>query len=154
MVDDGFSPEHVNVADQRHDPDSLLQFMRRLIRVYRNSAEIGWGDFAVLDQPNDAVLAHSVTGAEGQMVALHNFSSDPATVTITLPDADASTQLIGLLESAVVTLSERGSAEVALPGIWVPLVPGGATRGRSVCTDRVTVDNIPRVPSSGRGRLG
>src|SRR5699024_8805921 len=60
VVEDGFSPEHVNVADQRHDPDSLLQFMRLLIRTYRNSVEIGWGDFSVLEQPNDAVLVHSV----------------------------------------------------------------------------------------------
>lgn len=131
VVEDGFSPEHVNVADQRHDPDSMLQFMRRLIRVYRNSAEIGWGDFAVLPQSNDAVLAHSVTGAEGQMVALHNFSPEPATVAITLPGADASTQLIGLLESAEVTLSERGSAELSLPAYgyrWFRVAGEGTKR--------------------------
>lgn len=131
VVDDGFSPEHVNVADQRHDPDSLLQFMRRLIRVYRNSAEIGWGDFSVLQQPNDAVLVHSVTGAEGQMVALHNFSPDPATVTVALPGAGASTRLIGLLESTVVTLSEQGSAEVSLPAYgyrWFRVADDGTKR--------------------------
>ena len=114
VVDDGFSPEHVNVADQRHDPDSLLQFMRLLIRTYRNSVEIGWGDFSVLEQPNDAVLVHSVSGAQGRMIAVHNFSSEPAIVTITVPDAGPTTRLIELLESGEVTLSERGEAELSL----------------------------------------
>ena len=33
----GFAPEFVNVADQRRDPDSLLSFMKLLIRRYRES---------------------------------------------------------------------------------------------------------------------
>ncbi|MET0932758.1 MAG: alpha-amylase family protein [Mycetocola sp.] len=115
VVDDGFAPEHVNVADQRHDPDSLLHFMRLLIRTYRNSVEIGWGEFAVLEQPNDAVLVHSVTGAHGRMLALHNFGPNPAVVSVTVPDADASTRLIDLLESNEVTLTDAGKADLALP---------------------------------------
>ncbi|MBG6238622.1 trehalose synthase [Mycetocola sp. CAN_C7] len=115
VVDDGFSPEHVNVADQRHDADSLLHFMRLLIRTYRNSAEIGWGDFAILEQPNTAVLVHTVTGAEGQMVAVHNFGSEPVVVPVTLPGADGSTRLIDLLESSETVLSDEGSVDLSLP---------------------------------------
>jgi trehalose synthase len=37
VVDDGYSPEHVNASDQRHDPSSLLRFMRTLIARYRSS---------------------------------------------------------------------------------------------------------------------
>ncbi|GHD44345.1 alpha-amylase [Mycetocola manganoxydans] len=114
VVEDGFSPEHVNVADQRHDPDSLLQFMRLLIRTYRNSVEIGWGDFSVLEQPNDAVLVHSVSGAQGRMIAVHNFSSAPAVVTFTVPDAGPSTRLIELLQSGELALSEKGEVELSL----------------------------------------
>ena len=36
VVEGGFAPEHINVADQRHDPDSLLGFMSLLIRCYRD----------------------------------------------------------------------------------------------------------------------
>jgi glycosidase len=115
VVEDGFSPEHVNVADQRQDPDSLLHFIRLLIRTYRNSVEIGWGDFAVLPQPNAAVLVHSVTGAQGRMIAMHNFGQEPAIVPVTVPDADASTRLIDLLEPDDVVLSDNGAAELALP---------------------------------------
>ncbi len=39
----GYSPDHVNVADQRNDPDSLYSFVRRLIYRYRQHPELGWG---------------------------------------------------------------------------------------------------------------
>ena len=53
-----FGPEHVNVAAQRSDPDSLLAFIALLIKRYRESPELGWADFSVLDQPHRHVLAH------------------------------------------------------------------------------------------------
>src|SRR3712207_7493390 len=40
VVDGGFAPEFVNVADQRRDEDSLLSFMKLLIRRYRESPEL------------------------------------------------------------------------------------------------------------------
>ncbi|MGH2217947.1 hypothetical protein, partial [Enterococcus faecalis] len=58
VVSGGFAPEFVNVADQRNDHDSLLSFMKLLIRRYRESPELGWGGFQVLDQPCPEVLAH------------------------------------------------------------------------------------------------
>jgi glycosidase len=41
-------PEHVNVAAQKRDPDSLWTFVRTLIQTYRECPELGWGDFRVL----------------------------------------------------------------------------------------------------------
>ena len=41
-----FGPEHVNVADQRTTPDSLLNFVALLIRRYRESPELGWAHTA------------------------------------------------------------------------------------------------------------
>ena len=52
VVTGGFAPEFVNVADQRHDPDSLLAFMKLLVRRYRESPELGWGKLTILDQPH------------------------------------------------------------------------------------------------------
>ena len=40
--------EHVNVAEQRRDPDSLLNWTERMIRMRKEVPEIGWGDFALL----------------------------------------------------------------------------------------------------------
>ena len=41
--------EHVNAAEQRRDPDSMLNWTERIIRMRKEVPEIGWGDFAVLD---------------------------------------------------------------------------------------------------------
>jgi trehalose synthase len=125
LVEGGFSPEHVNVADQRHDPDSMLAFVRTLIAQYRNSTEIGWGDVRVLDQPHTAVLAHEVTGAQGQMIALHNFGPERLTVPITVPDGEASTRLVDLLQAGETGVTEAGQAEVVLDGYgyrWLRVV--------------------------------
>ena len=48
VTPDGFGPEHVNAADQRTDHESLLHFFELLIRRFRASPEIGWGE---LDDP-------------------------------------------------------------------------------------------------------
>ncbi|MFF1632680.1 alpha-amylase family protein [Leifsonia sp. NPDC058248] len=87
LTEGGFGPEHVNVAQQRRDPDSLLQFMRTLIRHYRNERELGWGAFEVLDQPDAAVLAHSLTSGDRVLIALHNFGSEPREVQLALGGA-------------------------------------------------------------------
>ena len=75
-----YSPEHVNAAAAKRDPDSLFNFMVTLIRRYRESAELGWGEFAIIDQPEPAVFAHTCTTEFGALVLLHNFGEDPVKV--------------------------------------------------------------------------
>ncbi|MFP5365405.1 MAG: alpha-amylase family protein [Actinomycetes bacterium] len=75
-----YSPEHVNAAAAKRDPDSLFNFMVTLIRRYRESAELGWGEFAIIDQPEPAVFAHTCTTDFGALVLLHNFGEDPVKV--------------------------------------------------------------------------
>jgi trehalose synthase len=98
VVEGGYGPEHVNVADQRRDPNSLLNFVRKLIDQYRASAEIGWGEFVVLEQSNSSVLAHSVYSSEGRMIALHNLSAEPAVVELELGEISEAAQLVDLLQ--------------------------------------------------------
>lgn len=51
--------KHVNVTDQRRDPDSLLTFLERAIRMLRECPEVGEGGCDVLDVPlPTSVLAH------------------------------------------------------------------------------------------------
>jgi trehalose synthase len=114
VVEGGFGPEHVNAAQQRHDPDSLLRFIRLLIERYRASAEIGWGNFILLDQPHPAVLAHTVSGGEGQMIALHNLGSEPAVVPLTLDGVTDEDELVDLLSDGSVRTSPGGQLTVTL----------------------------------------
>jgi trehalose synthase len=81
-----FSPDHVNAYQQRRDPDSLWNYMRRLIRVYRQMPQIGWSTVEILDHEQPAVLAHVCHCDGWRLVALHNLGPDTCTVTITLDD--------------------------------------------------------------------
>jgi trehalose synthase len=94
---DGYAPEHVNVVSQRDDEGSLLQHLRRLIARYRSSPEIGWGELEILEQDQDAVLAHSMRSDLGRLVTLHNFAERPVTVGLELADEPEGTQLVDLL---------------------------------------------------------
>ena len=47
----------MNVADQRRDPHSLLNWTERVIRMRKECPEISWGDFAVLRTDVAEVLA-------------------------------------------------------------------------------------------------
>lgn len=114
VVNDGFGPEHVNAAEARHDPDSLLQFIRLLIERYQASIEIGWGDFALLDQPHSAVLAHSVSTDDERMIALHNFSQNPTTVPLVLEDCTDETRLVELLGEGELRPGADGGVELTL----------------------------------------
>jgi trehalose synthase len=117
LVDDGYGPEHVNASDQRHDPDSMLHFMRRLIERYRASAEMGWGDFEFIKQSAKSVLVHSLASAEGRMVALHNFGSNPVSVTFDVENVGTDDVLVDLLvDNEVVSIGKKGSVTLQLDG--------------------------------------
>ncbi|MCC2307786.1 alpha-amylase family protein [Cellulomonas chengniuliangii] len=131
VVEGGFAPEHISVAEQRHDPDSLLSFIQQLIRRYRESPELGWSGVEVLDQPHAAVFAHRATWDDGSLVAVHNLGPEPLTVPLRLPDLDAETELVDLLDHGSLACDERGSVEVALEGYgyrWLRVVTPGARR--------------------------
>jgi trehalose synthase len=125
VVSGGFSPEFVNVQDQRHDPDSLLSFMKLLISRYRESPELGWGRFTVLEQPHPAVLAHACVWDDGTMVAVHNLGAEPRTVSLTLEGCDETHRLTDLLREGSTPVSEKGQVELALEGYgyrWLRVV--------------------------------
>jgi maltose alpha-D-glucosyltransferase/alpha-amylase len=73
-----YHPAAINVADQRQDENSLLNWMERLIRQGRTSPEIGWGAWRVLEVDQKAVLGLRYDWGERIMLTLHNLSSKPA----------------------------------------------------------------------------
>jgi maltose alpha-D-glucosyltransferase / alpha-amylase len=87
LVTDGpYGPDRVNVAEQRRDPDSLLNWMERAIRARKELPEFGWGEYRVLDTDQPAVLAHRCEWHRGSVVALHNFGPDRVEVGVELGD--------------------------------------------------------------------
>jgi maltose alpha-D-glucosyltransferase/alpha-amylase len=86
IKDAAFGYHRVNVADQRRDPDSLLNWTERVIRARTECPEISWGDFAVLRTNAAEVLALRYDWRETSLVTLHNFGSSRARVRL---DVDA-----------------------------------------------------------------
>ena len=70
-----FGFKKVNVADQRRDPHSLLNWTERVIRMRCECPEIGWGSFSVLRTNVSEVLALRYDWRGTSLVTLHNFSS-------------------------------------------------------------------------------
>src|SRR5204863_4499581 len=76
VIDDRTYGYHkVNVADQRRDPHSLLNWTERVIRMRKECLEISWGSFAVLRTNAPEVLAMRYDWRETSIVTLHNFSN-------------------------------------------------------------------------------
>ena len=114
VVEGAYGPDHVNVQDQRRDPGSLLGFVKHLVRRYRECPELGWGAFAVLDQPHRGVLAHSVTWEDACLVALHNLSAEPCTVPLQVPGAQEGDALVDLLSAYAAVAGPDGRVDVEL----------------------------------------
>lgn len=72
--------ERINVASQRRDPDSLLNWMERMIRMRREMPEIGWGDFEVLRTSRPDVLALRYDWRNNSLLFLHHFGAEACTV--------------------------------------------------------------------------
>jgi len=67
--------ERVNVAAQRRDKDSLLNWTERMIRARRECPEISWGSFSVLRTNAPEVLALCYDWRNTSIITLHNFAN-------------------------------------------------------------------------------
>jgi maltose alpha-D-glucosyltransferase / alpha-amylase len=86
VIDSGeYRYERINVAAQRLDPDSLLNWTERAIRARKECPEFGWGEMTFLETDHPAVLAHACTWRGGTVAAVHNFSRATSTVKVKWP---------------------------------------------------------------------
>lgn len=74
MVAEGpYNYREVNVGNQRVDPASLLNWTERTIWLRKETPEIGWGQFSLLDTP-PMLLAMRYDWHESTTVFVHNLS--------------------------------------------------------------------------------
>ncbi|GAA3642191.1 alpha-amylase family protein [Microbacterium awajiense] len=109
---DGYAPQHVNVASQVEDRESLLHFFRDLTARYRISPELGWGRFEVLGQDVEAILVHSLTADVGRVIAVHNFADAPATTRFAVADEPEGATLVDLLGAERIEIGTKGRVEL------------------------------------------
>jgi maltose alpha-D-glucosyltransferase/alpha-amylase len=75
-----FGYEHVNAARQRRDPNSMLNWTERIIRMRKELPEVGWGDFELITTRQASVLAMRYDWRNNSVLFVHNLASTPKEV--------------------------------------------------------------------------
>jgi maltose alpha-D-glucosyltransferase/alpha-amylase len=76
--------EHVNVAAQRRDPNSLMNWMERIIRMRKETPEIGWGDFSFISSRTTDILIMRYEWRDNSVICVHNLSPLPREVSFSV----------------------------------------------------------------------
>ena len=97
MVEGEWGPQRVNVADQRRDPGSLLNWFERLIRRRRECPELGFGTMTVLDT---GATPCSPTAATGTARPSSPSTSSRASRSRSRCRIDDGEELVDLFEAA------------------------------------------------------
>jgi len=113
----------VNVQTESADPQSLLNWHRRLIALRRSNSALHSGRTVMLDQTNARVLTYARVDAHGGTIIVSlNMSPRPQTITLDAPAAGLSgTHYRTLLSSPEAIIAAAVSQPIALPafGAWV-----------------------------------
>ncbi len=112
-----YAPEQVNVADQMNDPNSLLNFIRKLIQTTKEHLAFGEGSFSWVDAGTDAIAAYTRIFDVDRILVVQNLSREPKTARIELPQL-TSTQVTDLLTHVQFLADAQGV-------VIIPLQPNG-----------------------------
>jgi maltose alpha-D-glucosyltransferase/alpha-amylase len=94
-----FDYRKVNVAAQRQNPDSLLNWMERAIRVRKENPEFGWGSVDIVETGDPAVFGHCLQHQDRTIVAIHNLAGRKARVELDVSEFQGK-RLIDLIDHA------------------------------------------------------
>lgn len=95
VIDRGpYGYEHINAAEQRRDPGSMLNWMERIIRMRKEVPEIGWGNFTVIPTRQPALLVIRYDWRNNSVLFIHNLDSKPREVSFATGLGNASNKLL------------------------------------------------------------
>ncbi|MBS0643867.1 MAG: alpha-amylase family protein [Proteobacteria bacterium] len=110
-----FGYQTINVAQQRRDPESLLNWMERIMRMRKEVPEIGWGDFAILGTGTPEVLALRYDWRNNAVLVLHNFADTAREIALDVAAVDGgSRDLINLLSEDHSHADDSGQHHIRL----------------------------------------
>ena len=111
-----WSFEHVNVAAQRRDPTSLLNWTARMIRLRKECPEIGWGRCTILKTGSPHVLALRYDWRGNSVLVVHNFDERPHEARIE-PGVLGGGRLSNLLVQEELEASDGQAHKIALDAL-------------------------------------
>ena len=107
--------EQVNVAQQRRDPNSQLNWIERIIRMRKEVPEIGWGSFSVLPSGTPEVLVLRYDWRNNAVLVIHNLAPMPLEIRLDLKsDTAQEGNLINLLAENHSYADNRGRHHIVL----------------------------------------
>jgi maltose alpha-D-glucosyltransferase/alpha-amylase len=105
--------EHVNVAAQKRDPNSLMDWTERMIRMRKEVPEVGWGDFSIIPTGKPEVLAIRYDWRNNSVLFVHNLSAVPTEIKLGSA-AKVDGQLVNLLANDHSTPDASGRHRILL----------------------------------------
>jgi maltose alpha-D-glucosyltransferase/alpha-amylase len=117
VIEEGaYGFRQLNVAAQRRDPNSFLNWMERMIRMRKEIPEIGWGDFFFLPLRTPRALAMAYQWRNNSVLFLHNLVAEPQEVRFRVPAKCCGEKdlLVNLLSGDNSEADERGRHCVVL----------------------------------------
>ena len=153
VIDRGpYGYEHINAAEQRRDPGSMLNWMERIIRMRKEVPEIGWGSFTVIPTRHPALLVMRYDWRNNSVLFIHNLDSKPREVSFATGLGNASDKLlVNLLTDEHSRSRDDGRHHLLLEAYgyrWYRVrrarLPAQAQRNRRAA--RVRLKEARRVP--------
>lgn len=108
-----YAYQQLSVAAQKRDPNSLLNWTGRMIRLRKECPEIGWGTWRILRTGAPSVLAMRYEWQGNALVVLHNFSDKACAVSIRSEPEDEP-RMTNLLAPEENTADEGGHHRISL----------------------------------------
>jgi maltose alpha-D-glucosyltransferase/alpha-amylase len=108
--------KHVNAAQQRRDPNSLLNWTERIIRMRKEVPEVGWGDFQLLPTADEAVLAIRYDWRNNSVIFVHNLATTPRELTFDVGHAETEGSVLVNLLSEEHSHAPQGRHHLMLEG--------------------------------------
>jgi oligo-1,6-glucosidase len=105
----------INVATQEKDPDSVLNYFRKMVKLRKALPELVYGKYELLDEANEKVYAYTRTWNANKILVLLNFSSSKTKFDI--PKKDGA---LNVLMNNVASISVKNNTVNMKP--WQALV--------------------------------
>jgi len=102
--------QRINAADQKRDPESLLNWTERIIRARKECPEIGWGDWKIVATGSPNVIAIRYDWRDTSFLAVHNLDAKPHRIRL------AAGKLVNLLSDDHSEGDEQGVHRLAIEG--------------------------------------
>ncbi|WP_439409165.1 alpha-amylase family protein [Bradyrhizobium sp. DASA03076] len=114
IYDGDYAPAKVNAAAQQRDPDSLFNWLRRLVEMRQSCPEIGWGELTIPRSDCPSVLVEHFVWQGKAVFVLHNLSQEKCSTAVA--ELPAGRKLIDLFGNRIYQSKAGTDAAIEIDG--------------------------------------